>query len=246
MRRGQAGQIAIESVVSSCLDLWRGLTGRQFPSVHLNRPLGLPFVRTLIALHSRMGGRAGASQLGAGAILKFQVLNCSALSADCLVTPALCPPLLSSRLSRMLACSPADAWHLVPGTPHLKPNTRHLTPALSPPTTHQTPDTWNLQPGTCSSSPTTYDVPPTVYHLPPTNHLYFQQHSHFQRLSTCFFIHIPASPPLFSQRSFVFNNIPALLRHFLKLLGFLPSSSKKTSRPWPQYVQRVLTMFSPS
>ena len=158
----------MESLVPSCLDPWRGLTGRQFPSLHLNRPLGLPFVRTLIALHSRMGGRAGASQLGAGAILKFQVLNCSALSADCLVTPALCPPLLSSRLSRTLACSPPDAWHLVPGTPHLKPNTWHPSPALASPTAHQTPGTWNLEPGTWNLLFPTYNLRHTTYRLSPT------------------------------------------------------------------------------
>ena len=93
---------------------------------------------------------------------------CFLLSADCLVTPALYPPLLSSRLSRTLACSPPDAWHLVPGTPHLKPNTWHPSPALASPTTHQTPGTWNLEPGTWNLLFPTYNLRHTTYRLSPT------------------------------------------------------------------------------
>ena len=53
---------------------------------------------------------------------------------------------------------------------------------------------------------------------PDTNYLCFQQHSRFKRLSAFVFYHIPASSPPFPHRSFVFNNIPASFRHFLKLL----------------------------
>jgi hypothetical protein len=55
-------------------------------------------------------------------------------------------------------------------------------------------------------------------HLPPTNYLWFQQHSRFGGLSAFVFIDIPASWPSFPQRSFVFNDIPALVVRFLKLL----------------------------
>jgi hypothetical protein len=46
------------------------------------------------------------------------------------------------------------------------------------------------------------------------NHLSFQQHSSNLRLSSCVFIHIPASPPVFRQRSFVFIEIPASFVQF--------------------------------
>jgi hypothetical protein len=63
-----------------------------------------------------------------------------------------------------------------------------------------------------------------AYHLRHTIYLLcFQEHSRFQRLTTFVFYNIPASPPLFPQRSFVFMDIPALLRHFLESLGFLLS-----------------------
>jgi hypothetical protein len=56
-----------------------------------------------------------------------------------------------------------------------------------------------------------------IHHL---QFLSFQQHSRFQRLTTYVFIDIPALPSLFPQRSFVFNNILALVGQFLKLVAF--------------------------
>jgi hypothetical protein len=52
----------------------------------------------------------------------------------------------------------------------------------------------------------------TTSHL--CNHLCFQEHSCFKRLSTFFFIDIPASLPGSPSRSFVFIDIPASFRQF--------------------------------
>jgi hypothetical protein len=68
----------------------------------------------------------------AGAILKFQILNCFALSAHCLVSPDLCSPLTL-------------------GTCHLAPETwtRSFFPTYHlRPTTYQTPETRHLNLGT--------------------------------------------------------------------------------------------------
>jgi hypothetical protein len=51
----------------------------------------------------------------------------------------------------------------------------------------------------------------TRFALASYNNLSFQQHSRLIGLSTFLFTNIPASRPGFPQRSFVFNNIPALL-----------------------------------
>jgi hypothetical protein len=87
-----------------------------------------------------------------------------------------------------------------------------------------------LTPGTCSSPPSPLPVvvgsrlylgvrPATTYHLPHTVYvLCFQRHSRFIGLSAFVFTHIPALPPSFPQRSFVFIDIPASSVHFLKLL----------------------------
>jgi hypothetical protein len=68
---------------------------------------------------------AGTTLAGAGAILKFQILNCFALSAHCLVTPDLCSPLTLG------TCHPApETW------------TRSFFPTYYlRPTTYQTPGT---------------------------------------------------------------------------------------------------------
>ena len=51
--------------------------------------------------------------------------------------------------------------------------------------------------------------------LAATNHLYFQQYSRYKQLTIFVFYDIPASSAPFPHRFFVFNNIPALLCHFL-------------------------------
>jgi len=61
-----------------------------------------------------------------------------------------------------------------------------------------------------------------TYHLRHAIYpLCFQQHSRYQRVTTCVFINISTSLPRFPWPSFVFNNIPASFLHFLKLLEFL-------------------------
>ena len=50
---------------------------------------------------------------------------------------------------------------------------------------------------------------PAFPYAPPTNYLRFQQHSRLRGVSPCVFIDIPALPPSFPQRSFVFIDIPA-------------------------------------
>jgi hypothetical protein len=68
-----------------------------------------------------------------------------------------------------------------------------------------------------------------IPHLPPTtsNQLtafLFNNIPALEGLSTFVFIDIPGSRPSFPQRSFVFNDIPALLVRFSTLLAlFLPS-----------------------
>ena len=80
-------------------------------------PEGPPFLLT------------GTTLAGAGAILKFQILNRFTLSAHCLVTPALCSaPCQSS----------TDTWHPKPGPgPSSPPTTYDLPPTRL----HLKPDT---------------------------------------------------------------------------------------------------------
>jgi hypothetical protein len=73
--------------------------------------------------------------------------------------------------------------------------------------------------------------------LPP-NHLSFQQHSRFQRVTTCFFYNIPALVWAAESQSFVFIDIPGLFLHFLKLLvicfpadGDILSTGTRSSPP---------------
>jgi hypothetical protein len=58
-------------------------------------------------------------------------------------------------------------------------------------------------------SPALRYLPPLSYNQPSINHLSFQLHFGFGRISTFIFIHIPALPASFPQRSFVFIEIPA-------------------------------------
>jgi hypothetical protein len=138
------------------------------------------------------------------------------------------------RLARHLASETAPALSVPESSILFLP----LTPVpghLAPDTWYPAPDTQHLTPGSCSSPPTTAvgskqnavgvaSSKRAIHNSPFTTHhsqfLYFQQHSRLQRLSTCVFIDIPASPSPFPQRSFVFKNIPAWFCHFLKLLVF--------------------------
>jgi hypothetical protein len=63
-------------------------------------------------------------------------------------------------------------------------------------------------------SPALRSLPPFGYNQPSINHLSFQLHSGFLRISTFIFMHIPASPASFPRRSFVFNDIPGSFVQF--------------------------------
>ena len=70
--------------------------------------------------------------------------------------------------------------------------------------------------------PDLHHLPPFVNHQQITNHLSFQQHSGFERLSCFVFIYIQASLAGFPQRSFVFRDIPASFRQLEMVLFLLP------------------------
>ena len=65
----------------------------------------------------------------------------------------------------------------------------------------------------------TYHLNHALPHLPSTIYLlFFQQHSRILRVTTFVFYNVPASAWAAEIRSFVFIDIPALVRQFLKLL----------------------------
>src|SRR5208337_972536 len=68
-----------------------------------------------------------------------------------------------------------------------------------------------MAPESCSS--------PT-YRLPTTNYLFFQRHSCFKLVTTCFFYNIPALQRVVQSLPFVFIEIRALFVRFLRLRSF--------------------------
>jgi hypothetical protein len=70
-------------------------------------------------------------------------------------------------------------------------------------------------PATAGETPALRPLSPRdLTFMSPIDLLSFQRHSSYKQLSTCVFMHIPASFPTFPQRSFVFIDIPASFRQF--------------------------------